>query len=88
MGTHGVQMKGVLPWLVSWALRAGTREFCPALVALVGPVQNIFFLTVHYFNSFVPIVQQTGQAVVRGRLSLNVCLSPPYISQLTHVFKV
>jgi hypothetical protein len=38
---------------------------------LLGPVQNIFFLTVYYFNSFVPIAQQAVQAVVQGRLSLN-----------------
>jgi hypothetical protein len=44
-------MKGVLPWLVDWACRAGTRDFCSALAAQVGPVQNIFFLTVHYFTS-------------------------------------
>jgi hypothetical protein len=37
-------MKGVLPWLVRWARRAGIRiiDFCPALAALVSPVQNIF----------------------------------------------
>ncbi len=36
------------------------------LAALVGPVQNIFFITAHYFNSFVPIAQQrqAGQAAV------------------------
>jgi hypothetical protein len=45
-------MKGVLPCLVNWACPAGTRDFCSALAALVGPVQNIF-LAVHYFNSFV-----------------------------------
>jgi hypothetical protein len=32
------------------------------------------FLTVHYFNSFVPIAQQAGQAVVQGRLPLNLSL--------------
>jgi hypothetical protein len=45
MGTQGVHrysMKGVLPWLVRWARGAGTRDFSPALAALVGPVQNIF----------------------------------------------
>jgi hypothetical protein len=26
------QMKGVLPWLVRWALRAGTRGFLPQAV--------------------------------------------------------
>jgi hypothetical protein len=65
-------MKWVLPWLVRWACRAGIRDFCPALAALVSPIQNIF--TVHYFNSFVPIAQQAGQAAVLGRLSLSLCL--------------
>jgi hypothetical protein len=60
MGTQRVQMKGVLPWLVRWAGRAGTRDIYSALAALVGPVQNIFFLNVLYFNSFVPIAQQAG----------------------------
>ncbi len=59
-------MKGVLPSLVRCARCAGTR--------LVGPVQNIFFPTTHYFSSFVPITQKDRQAVVPGRLSLNVCL--------------
>jgi hypothetical protein len=36
MGTHGVHLKGVLPWLVPWARRAGTRYFYPVLAALVG----------------------------------------------------
>jgi hypothetical protein len=34
--------EGVFPWLVRLARRAGTREFCLALAALVSPVQNIF----------------------------------------------
>ncbi len=65
MGTQRVQMKGVLPWLIRWACR------------LVEPVQNTFFLTVHYFNSFVPIAQQAGQAAVLGRLSLSMRLWLP-----------
>ncbi len=40
---------------VQWACRAGKGNFGPALAALVGPVQPIFFLTIHYFNPFVPI---------------------------------
>ena len=32
------------------------------------------FLTVHNFNSFVPIAQKSGQAVVLGRLSRSMCL--------------
>jgi hypothetical protein len=64
-----------------------TKERGPGLVGsfgLVVPVQEIFFslgsitkmffLTVHYFNSFVPISQQDGQAVMPGRLSLNMYL--------------
>jgi hypothetical protein len=44
MGTQRVQMKGILPWLVRWARHAGTRDFSPALAALVSPVQNIISL--------------------------------------------
>jgi hypothetical protein len=55
-------------------VRVCTRYFCSALAALVGPLQTIFFLTAHYFNSFVPIAQQAGQAAVLGHLSLSVCL--------------
>jgi hypothetical protein len=66
--------EGVLPWLCWRACRAGKRDFCSALAVLVGPVQNIFFLAVHYFNSFVHIALQVGQAVVLGRLSLSMCL--------------
>jgi hypothetical protein len=67
-------MKGVLSWFVRWACLAGARNFCSALAALVSPVQIIFIFTVHYFNSFVHIAQQAGQAAVPGRLSLSVCL--------------
>ncbi len=35
-------MKGVLPWLFRCARRAGTSDFCSAMAALFGPVQNIF----------------------------------------------
>jgi hypothetical protein len=68
-------MKGVLTvlgWF--WACRASTRDFCSALAVLVSPVQNIFFLTVHYFNSLVPIAHQAGQTAVLDRLSLSMCL--------------
>jgi hypothetical protein len=57
-GTQRGQLTGVLSWWVHWAYRACTKDFCSALAALVGPVQNNFFLTVHYLNSFVPIAQQ------------------------------
>jgi hypothetical protein len=32
------RVKGVLPRLVRWGGCAGTRDFCSALAALVGPV--------------------------------------------------
>jgi hypothetical protein len=81
MGTQCVHMKGALPYMVRCARRAGTRDFCPALAALVGSVQYIFFphSTLQYFTSFV-ITQQAGQAVVPRRLSLNThskCLWSP-----------
>jgi hypothetical protein len=44
--------------------------FCPALAALVSPVQNIIFNTIHFFTLLVPIAQQPGQAGMLGRLSL------------------
>jgi hypothetical protein len=63
------------PFLVgSLACHTGTRDFWSALAALVGSVKNIFLLTVQYFNYFVPIAQQAGQAAVLGRLSLSVCV--------------
>jgi hypothetical protein len=74
MVTQRVQIKGVLPWLVRWACRSGTIHFCSAFAALFGPGQYNFFLTIHYFHSFVPIAQQAWQAAVLGRLSLSMCL--------------
>ncbi len=60
METQRVQIKWVLPWLVTWDCRAGTRDFCSALAALVGPV--------HCFISL------SGQAAMLGPLLL-VCVS-------------
>jgi hypothetical protein len=70
MGTQRVRFIGVPSWLVCWTRRAGTIDFYPALAALVSPVQNIIFLTIHFFTLLVPIAQQPGQAGVLGRLSL------------------
>jgi hypothetical protein len=44
-------------WLVRWPHHAGTIDFCPALAALVNPVQNIIFLTANFFNLLVPVAQ-------------------------------
>ncbi len=71
------------PWLVHWDGRESTKYFCPALAAVVGPVQyKILFRTVHFFTSTVPIAQQAGQAVLPDRLSLLVPKST--LLKLTH----
>ncbi len=58
----------------SLCLSCRYKRFSSALAALIGPVQNCFFLTVHFFNSFETIAQNAGQAAVLGRLSLSICL--------------
>ncbi len=46
MRIQGVHTYERGPSLVGFgARRAGTGDFCPALAALFGPVQNIFFTT-------------------------------------------
>jgi hypothetical protein len=70
-------MKGsFFSWSVGIVLRCvGTRDFCPALAALVGLV-NFFLLTVHYFSSFVPVAWQAEQAGSRARSPLSlICFS-------------
>jgi hypothetical protein len=75
MGAQSVQMKIVLPRLVRRACHAGTRDFLVCLgCSIVGPAQNIFFLAVHYFKSFVPIAQQAEHAVMLGHLNLSMRL--------------
>jgi hypothetical protein len=44
------EMKEVLPWLVRSARRVVIIDFCPALAALVRPIQNIIFLIAHFFT--------------------------------------
>ncbi len=71
-------MKGFLSSSLvgSWGLLCRFKRLLSCLGS-VGypsrPSSQKFFLTVHYFNSFVPIAQQAGQAVVLGRLSLSIC---------------
>ncbi len=61
-------------FLVCWACRSGTRDFCSAY----RPSKKYFFLTIHYFNSFFLIEQlagqAAGQAAVPGLLSFSMCL--------------
>ncbi len=69
MGTQRVpKMKWVLPWLVRWAFRAGTRDF------FLSWLIHSIFLIVPVFQFVVPIAQQAGQAAVLGRLSLSMYL--------------
>jgi hypothetical protein len=81
-------MKLALPHMVRCALCAGTRDFCPALAALVGSVQNIFsHSTLQCINSFVPITQKDGQAVVPRRLSLNTVSVSGLLSNPSTLFR-
>jgi len=68
MGTEGV---------LCWTRHAGRRYFSPALAALVSLV-----FTKHNFNSFVPIAQQAGQAVVPARPSLQGTVSRDFSLQV------
>ncbi len=63
-GTQSVQMKGVLLWLVYWALHAGARDFCPALAGQRG--QCMLFSVV--FTSSSP--SHYGSVWVLSHLSI------------------
>ncbi len=64
-----------LGWFVGFVVPVQEIFVMPWLHDVVGPVQNIFFLTVHYFSALVPAAKQAGQAAVLARLSLSVCVS-------------
>jgi len=59
----------------SFGLSCRYKRFLSCLGCSSRSRTKYFSLTVHYFNSFVPIAQQPGQATVLGRLSLSVSLS-------------
>jgi hypothetical protein len=63
MGTQRVHLTEKFLGLVRWARQGGTRDFCPALAAIVSPVQNFFFLTGHFFSGLVPIAGTDRQSV-------------------------
>jgi len=58
----------------SLGLSCRFKRFLFCLCCLVGPVQNIFFLAIHYFSSFFPIAQEARQEVVLGHLLFSICL--------------
>jgi hypothetical protein len=61
--------------VISLCLSCRYKRFLFSLGCSSGQLQNIFFLTLHFFNFFVPIAQKAGQAAVLGRLSLSTDLS-------------
>jgi hypothetical protein len=67
-------MKGVLPCWVRWARHAGTRDFSPALVALVSPVQNIFSSQYTILIYVSPSPSNLGMQSCRGACLL-MCVS-------------
>jgi hypothetical protein len=65
-GDWGVQMKGVPPWLVHLACRAGTRDFCSALAALVSR-DKLFFSSRHTISMNVsPTPSNPGRQSCRA----------------------
>jgi hypothetical protein len=60
--------------LVGLGLSCRYKRFLFSLGCSGQPSTNIFFLTVHFFNSFAPIAQLAGQAAVMGHMSLSMCL--------------
>jgi hypothetical protein len=73
MGTQRVQMNGVLPLLIRWAHRAGTRYFILPWL-LYSAQYKIFFPHCTLFQFMCRHCPATWEAVVQGRLSRNVCL--------------
>jgi hypothetical protein len=57
------------------------KRFLSCVGCSSRPCTKYFFITIHYFTSFVPIAQQAGQAALLGHQSLNMCLcSEHYLS--------
>jgi hypothetical protein len=59
MGTQGVHINVVLPWLIQ-------ETFCPALSALLGPAYNIVFPHRTLFHFICPYIVQQGWADSRA----------------------
>jgi hypothetical protein len=63
MGTQGVHLTRVLPWFVELVMTLQEIFLACLGCSVVGPVQDVSFLTGNYFTRFVPIARQAGQAV-------------------------
>ncbi len=70
IGTQGVHMKGVLPWLALLMV----QEICILLCCSSLPSKNYFFPNRTLFHFVCLIALQAWQAVVPRRLSFNMCL--------------
>jgi hypothetical protein len=75
-GTQRVQLIRVIPWLVLWGGRPGTRGFCSALAALVGPVQNIVSSPYTILIPLSPLPSKLDRQPCRVACLL-VCVSGP-----------
>ncbi len=58
-------------WFVGLVMPVQYVEFCPALAALVSPVQNIIFLTEHFSLYYSP----TTWAGSRAEAPVSACVS-------------
>jgi hypothetical protein len=72
-------MRDVLPWLVRWARRVGAIDFCSALAALVSAVQNINFLTAHFFMRFISPHRPATWSGIRAVSPVSVSLLCTYL---------
>jgi hypothetical protein len=81
METLGVHMKEVLPWLVPWARRARTIDFCPSL-ATSQPSTIYYFAHRTLFTVLVLIAQQPGSPV---SLSLVRLVGTGRVAFLVHL---
>ena len=74
------------PSLVSSSgLSCRYKRFLSRIGSSQPSTQYFFRHCTQYFNPFVSIAQQAGQAVVLGRLSLSMCL---WVGILTQVFSI
>ncbi len=66
MGTQGVHMKGVLPWLVLWARLPVQKIFIlPWLLQLAAQYKICFLHRVHYLNHLSPSPSMLGRQSCR-----------------------
>ncbi len=83
MGTQRVQIKGILPWLVRWACRAGTRDFWYCLGCSSRPSTKLVFSSMYTISiPLSPSPSKLGRQPcwVACLSSMCLCDYPMYIS--------